>query len=103
MKYYVKIDPSVNFPQVWEDARTPRIAYTFNEQDIHSCHMDEFGDFYSTYDTLIVSENETFSYLCYDENGKQESFELQSGEYGKRVDSLESMSQSISEIEFLSR
>lgn len=103
MKYYILVQDDFSVRQEWADPKAPYLAFRCYESSLSDCLLHTDEKYYATYDSLIVGESESYTYEVIKEDGDVERITLEPGEYGLRPESMELLSESIPELEFLSR
>ena len=80
--YSIAIASESELEQYWVDLSAPNFAFTYNEQTLDDCVSNEDGTWAATYETIELTETNTFTYLV--DGGTDATITLSPGEYGLR-------------------
>lgn len=59
--YEVQVSIDTDFTQFWKDNNVPHIDFLYDQSDISECREDEFGNYYATYQTLVLTQETQFT------------------------------------------
>ena len=86
--YTITISSESELQEYWEDVNAPNFAFSYVEQTLEDCTQNEDGTWTATYETIELTETNTFTYIV---NGAPDTtISLPSGEYGVRAGSQRS-------------
>jgi hypothetical protein len=72
----------------WVDSNTPWIEFEFIEETLEDCTLLDNGNYEATYDTLVLNEQKTATYILTDADeiaangGETKTVTVVAGEYG---------------------
>ena len=60
--YEVQVSADIDFTQeFWKDSNVPHVDFVYDQTDISECRMDELGNYYATYKTLVLTKETQFT------------------------------------------
>jgi hypothetical protein len=83
--YTITILSEEQLQEYWTDPSAPNFAFSYNEQTLDECDQNEDGTWTATYETIELTEPNTFTYLV--NGGEDVTITLVPGEYGIRPNS----------------
>ena len=80
--YTITISSETELQEYWEDVNAPNFAFSYNEQTLDDCPQNEDGTWTATYETIELTETNTFTYIV--DGAPDATISLPPGEYGVR-------------------
>jgi len=57
----VQVSIDTDFTQFWKDNNVPHLDFSYDQSDISECREDEFGNYYATYQSLVLTQETQFT------------------------------------------
>jgi len=83
-----EIATEADLNEQWVDSNTPWIEFGFIEESLEDCTLLDNGNYEATYDTLVLNEQKTATYILTDADeiaangGETKTVTVAAGEYG---------------------